>query len=122
VLDTVGELAQIYGIADAVFVGGSLVPRGGHNVLEPALRHKPVLVGPHTENFREAVALLVDAGGAVIVSDAAALAAELRTLLADPDTAAKRGTAGAEAVAARHGAVRVTLELIDRYLYPGQRT
>lgn len=122
VLDTVGELAQIYGIADAVFVGGSLVPRGGHNVLEPALRHKPVLVGPHTENFRDAVALLVDAGAAVVVSDAAALAAELRTLLADPDTAAKRGTAGAEAVAARHGAVTATLELVDRYLYPGQRT
>jgi 3-deoxy-D-manno-octulosonic-acid transferase len=116
VLDTVGELAQIYGIADVVFVGGSLVPRGGHNVLEPALRRKPVLVGPHTDNFREAAALLIDAGAAVVVTDAASLGAELRTLLADPAIAAKRGEAGAEAAAARHGAVGATLELVERYL------
>jgi 3-deoxy-D-manno-octulosonic-acid transferase len=121
VLDTVGELAQVYGIADVVFVGGSLVPRGGHNVLEPALRRKPVLVGPHTDNFREAAALLVDAGAAVVVTEAASLAAELRTLLADPEVAAKRGAAGGEAVAARHGAVAATLDLVDRYLYPGRR-
>jgi 3-deoxy-D-manno-octulosonic-acid transferase len=116
VLDTVGELAQIYTIADAVFVGGSLVPRGGHNVLEPALRRKPVLVGPHTDNFREAAALLVDVGAAVVVTDAASLSAELKVLLSDPAVAAKRGDAGAEAVAARHGAVAATLELVERYL------
>jgi 3-deoxy-D-manno-octulosonic-acid transferase len=121
VLDTVGELAQIYTIADAVFVGGSLVPRGGHNVLEPALRRKPVLVGPHTDNFREAAALLVDAGAAVVVTDAASMAAELKALLSDPVMAAKRGEAGAEAVAARHGAVAATLELVERYLRPGAR-
>jgi 3-deoxy-D-manno-octulosonic-acid transferase len=119
VLDTVGELAQIYTIADAVFVGGSLVPRGGHNVLEPALRRKPLLVGPHTDNFREATALLVDAGAAVVVTDAATLSAELKALLSDPAVAAKRGEAGAEAVAARHGAVAATLELVEHYLHPG---
>jgi 3-deoxy-D-manno-octulosonic-acid transferase len=122
VLDTVGELAQIYTIADAVFVGGSLVPRGGHNVLEPALRRKPVLVGPHTDNFRDAAALLVDAGAAVVVTDAASLCAELKALLSDPAIAAKRGEAGAEAVAARHGAVAATLELVERYLHPGARS
>ena len=122
VLDTVGELAQIYTIADAVFVGGSLVPRGGHNVLEPALRRKPVLVGPHTDNFREAVALLVDAGAGVVVTDAASMAAELKALLSDPVIAAKRGEAGAEAVAARHGAVAATLELVERYLLSGRRS
>jgi 3-deoxy-D-manno-octulosonic-acid transferase len=122
VLDTVGELAQIYTIADAVFVGGSLVPRGGHNVLEPALRRKPVLVGPHTDNFREAVALLVDAGAGVVVTDAASMAAELKALLSDPVIAAKRGEAGAEAVAARHGAVAATLELVERYLLSGGRS
>jgi 3-deoxy-D-manno-octulosonic-acid transferase len=121
VLDTVGELAQIYGIADVVFVGGSLVPRGGHNVLEPAFRRKPVLVGPHTDNFREAAGLLIDAGAAVVVSDAASLCAELKTLLADPAIAAKRGQIGGEAVAARHGAVSATLDLVDQYLYPGHR-
>jgi len=122
VLDTVGELAQMYTIADAVFVGGSLVPRGGHNVLEPALRRKPVLVGPHTDNFREAVALLVDAGAGVVVTDAASMAAELKALLSDPVIAAKRGEAGAEAVAARHGAVAATLELVERYLLSGGRS
>jgi 3-deoxy-D-manno-octulosonic-acid transferase len=121
VLDTVGELAQIYTIADAVFVGGSLVPRGGHNVLEPALRRKPVLVGPHTDNFREAAALLVDAGAAIVVTDAASLSMELKALLSDPPIAAKRGDAGAEAVAARHGAVAATLELVERYLGPGRQ-
>lgn len=120
VLDTVGELAQIYGIADVVFVGGSLVPRGGHNMLEPALRRRPVLMGPHTDNFREAAGLLVEAGAAVVVDDAASLSAELRTLLADPAVAAKRGEAGADAVAARHGAVSATLELVERYLGPGR--
>jgi 3-deoxy-D-manno-octulosonic-acid transferase len=104
-----------------VFVGGSLVPRGGHNVLEPALRRKPVLVGPHTDNFREAAALLIDAGAAVLVTDAASLSVELKTLLADPAVAAKRGEAGGEAVAARHGAVAATLDLVAEYLVPGRR-
>jgi 3-deoxy-D-manno-octulosonic-acid transferase len=118
VLDTIGELATLYGAADVVFVGGSLVPRGGHNVLEPALRHKPVLVGPHTDNFREAAKLLVDCGGAAIVQDARTLAGELRLLLDDPALAARRGEAAFEAVQAHHGAVGQTLELVARFLLP----
>jgi 3-deoxy-D-manno-octulosonic-acid transferase len=109
-------------VADVVFVGGSLVPRGGHNVLEPAMRRKPVLVGPHTDNFREAASLLIDAGAAAVVTDAASLSRELKILLADPAVAAKRGDAGGEAVAARHGAVGATLDLVERYLYPGRST
>ena len=118
VLDTVGELAQLYTIADVVFVGGSLIPLGGHNMLEPALRGKPVLFGPHTANFREAAAVLLDGGGGVIVQDAVELAGELGRLLADPDLRAQRGTAAREAAASRHGASRTTLELVARYLYP----
>ena len=53
-----GELAALYALAEVVFVGGSLVPIGGHNVLEPALRGKPVLLGPHMSNFRESAELL----------------------------------------------------------------
>ena len=121
VLDTVGELAVLYAIADVVFVGGSLVPMGGHNVLEAAQRHKPVLVGPHTENFREAFGLLESVGAALVVRDAAELSRELRRLLADQDLRLKLGDAGFEAVASRHGAVRETLELVGRYLYPGPR-
>ena len=122
VVDTVGELAQMYSLAEVVFVGGSLVPRGGHNVLEAALRRKPVLVGPHTDNFREAASLLTTSGGAVLVNDEASLSAELRRLLADPALAARRGQAGYEAVAAHHGAVRHTLDLVARFLVPHSPT
>src|SRR5204862_2725686 len=106
IVDTVGELAQMYAVAEVVFVGGSLVPRGGHNVLEAALRRKPVLMGPHTDNFRDAAGMLTASGGAVVVRDAASLSAELRRLLADPALAARRGEACFEALAGHHGAVR----------------
>jgi len=119
VLDTVGELATLYAVADVVFVGGSLVPHGGHNTLEAALRRKPVLSGPHTQNFRESTALLAAAGAAVVVQGAEDLGRELRRLLADPGLRATMGEAGLEAVAARHGAVRETLELVARALGPG---
>jgi 3-deoxy-D-manno-octulosonic-acid transferase len=118
VLDTVGELAQLYSIADVVFVGGSLAPFGGHNMLEPATRAKPVLFGPHTTNFREAAALLLDSGGARLVHDSRELGGELLRLLADPELRARCGEAGHAAVATRHGAVGRTLDLIARYLYP----
>ncbi len=121
ILDTIGELAMLYAIADVVFVGGSLVPMGGHNVLEAAQRRKPVLIGPHTGNFRESVGLLESAGAALVVRDASELARELRRLLADPELRLKLGAAGHEAVASRHGAVRETLDLVGRYLYPGPR-
>ena len=118
VLDTVGELAQLYAIADVVFVGGSLAPLGGHNMLEPALRGKPVLFGPHTHNFREAASVLVSSGGGLVVHDAGELGAELKRLLADGGLRARLGAAGRDAVIARHGAVRATLDLIAQYLYP----
>ncbi len=121
VLDTVGELAQLYSVADVVFVGGSMVDAGGHNMLEPVLRGKPVLFGPHTQNFRESAALLIDSGAAAVVRDGAALGAELRRLLADPALCMARGAAGYAAVASRHGAVRETLELVARFLQPGTR-
>jgi 3-deoxy-D-manno-octulosonic-acid transferase len=117
VLDTVGELAQMYSIADVVFVGGSLVPLGGHNLLEPALRGKPVLFGPHTSNFREAAAILTTSGGGLVVHDAAELAGQLRRLLGNPGLRAQLGAAAREAAASRHGATRVTLDLVARYLY-----
>ena len=121
VLDTVGELAQLYSVADVVFVGGSMVNAGGHNMLEPVLRGKPVLFGPYTQNFRESATLLIESGAAAVVRDASALGVELRRLLADPALCVARGTAGQAAVGSRHGAVRETLELVARFLYPGSR-
>jgi 3-deoxy-D-manno-octulosonic-acid transferase len=118
VLDTVGELAELYGAADVVFVGGSLVPHGGQNLLEPALRGKPVLFGPHTQNFREATALLTASGGGAVVADAPDLAAALGALLADPARRRRMGEAARAAAAPRDGAVAATLDLVERFLYP----
>jgi 3-deoxy-D-manno-octulosonic-acid transferase len=119
VLDTVGELAPLYSVADVVFVGGSLVPAGGHNMLEAALRRKPVLFGPHATNFREAATLLETVGAALVVRDGDELGRELARLLADADLRQKLGEAGYEAVASRHGAVQETLDLAARFLLPG---
>ncbi len=112
VLDTVGELGGLYAVADVVFVGGSLVPKGGHNILEPARLGKPVLFGPHTSNFREPAALLANLGGGVIVEDGAALGVRLTALLASADERARIGAAARRAAASRHGAVRQTLDLL----------
>jgi 3-deoxy-D-manno-octulosonic-acid transferase len=119
ILDTVGELAALYALAEVVFVGGSLVPVGGHNVLEPAMRGKPVLYGPHTSNFREGALLLERSGGGLVVEDAQELQRELSRLLEDRDLARRTGEAARSAFAGRQGAVGATLDLIARHLWPG---
>jgi len=119
ILDTVGELVDLYRLAAVVFVGGSLVATGGHNMLEPALRRKPVLYGPHTENFRESAELLEAAGGAVAVKNADELEAQMSRLLADAGLRQAMGEAGAAAVAARQGAVGQTLALVEQVLMAG---
>jgi 3-deoxy-D-manno-octulosonic-acid transferase len=90
-LDSVGELARLYMASDLVFVGGSLVPTGGHNPLEPAAFGVPVLFGPHMENFREIAALFLSYGGGVQVPDGRSLTEALRLLAGD---AARRGVIG----------------------------
>lgn len=115
-LDTVGELAQLYSVAHVVFVGGSLVPWGGHNMLEPALCRKPVLFGPHNMNFRESAELLLRCGGAVQVSDGRELRMALQQLLEDSGLRKRMGEAGFQAVRARRGAVAETLTLVQRFL------
>ncbi len=119
ILDTVGELAQLYEVASLVFVGGSLIPRGGHNMLEPALRRKPVIFGPHTENFRESADLLLAAGGAVRVRDDRELEAAVGRLIEEPELGRAMGEAGFGAVANRQGAVRQSLDLLQRLVEGG---
>jgi 3-deoxy-D-manno-octulosonic-acid transferase len=119
ILDTVGELADLYRLAAMVFVGGSLVAAGGHNMLEPALRRKPVLYGPHTENFRDSASVLEVAGGAIVVKDASALLAHMNRLLSDRHAREAMGEAGFAAVAARQGAVAQTLKLVEWVLVGG---
>jgi 3-deoxy-D-manno-octulosonic-acid transferase len=95
-LDTIGELGAIYSIGDIIFVGGSLIPQGGHNVLEPAAHAKPVLVGPHMFNFKDSYALLTQRDACLTVSSAEELAAAVKELLADHD---KRKQMGENAIA-----------------------
>jgi 3-deoxy-D-manno-octulosonic-acid transferase len=113
VVDTVGELETVYGVADLVFVGGTLVPRGGQNMLEPAALGRPTLYGPGTANFRREVALLRDAGGGVEVADAGALGRELERLLADPQAARELGERGRAAAAGLRGGTARTLAFVN---------
>jgi 3-deoxy-D-manno-octulosonic-acid transferase len=115
-LDTVGELEALYALADVVFVGGSLVPHGGQNMMEPASLGKPVVVGPHTSNFRGEVDLLLGAGGLVQADDEDALRATLVGWLRDPGSAAEVGRRGREAILSGKGATERTVEAVRPWL------
>ena len=103
-IDSLGELASLYPLADAVFVGGSLNGWGGHNVLEPALAGRPVVVGPTMQNFRDIASRLLEAGGLLEVRSAAELAPALKRLLEDPDEAKQVGERARRAAEAERGA------------------
>ncbi|MFT5288654.1 MAG: 3-deoxy-D-manno-octulosonic-acid transferase [Planctomycetota bacterium] len=108
-VDTIGELERVYGLADLVFVGGSLAEHGGQNVFEPASQGLPVLCGPHTANFTQEVGLLRDCGALREVTDCAELGAALAELLPDDAARAKMGVAGLDAVNRDKGATARTL-------------
>ncbi|MGX5727101.1 lipid IV(A) 3-deoxy-D-manno-octulosonic acid transferase [Metapseudomonas otitidis] len=103
--DTMGELLFLYALADSAFVGGSLVPNGGHNLLEPAALGKPVLSGPHLFNFLEIAAQLRDAGALLEVDGAEALARDVEALWADAARAAAMRDAGLGVLRANQGAL-----------------
>ena len=115
-LDTMGELASLYAVADVIFVGGSLVPIGGHNVVEPALHGKAVVFGPHMTNFRDAAALLLRAGAAIQVGDGTELTAALERLLGDAPARQALGRAAWSAVRAHQGACVRTVAALERVL------
>jgi 3-deoxy-D-manno-octulosonic-acid transferase len=110
-LDTVGELAGLYGASDLVFVGGSLVATGGHNPLEPAACGVPVLFGPHMENFREIAALFLAAGAGAQVPDAAALKAAVAALAASDAERLEMGRCGTRLMQQCSGATERHLEI-----------
>lgn len=114
--DTMGELLLFYGAADLAFVGGSLVPTGGHNVLEPALLGLPVLFGPHMFNFTEASQRLLAATAAWQVADAGELARITGKLLVDPALAQAAGRRGKAIVEANRGALAALLDSIQEIL------
>jgi len=112
-LDSVGELASTFRHASVVFVGGSLVPRGGHNILEPAAFSKPVVFGPHMENFREIRDLFIGADAAVEVHNAAELATMVDALLADTQRSAELGARARQVVENNTGATERVLSYLQ---------
>jgi 3-deoxy-D-manno-octulosonic-acid transferase len=115
-LDTLGELAACWGLADVAFVGGSLTRRGGQNMIEPAAYGAAVLFGPNTWNFRDIVALLLDANAARVVRDGSELRDAVGTLLRDERTRLEMGRRARELVLAQQGATKRTVERIVAYL------
>lgn len=119
-LDSIGELASIYRFASAVFIGGSLVPKGGHNILEPALYSRPIVVGPYMENFRDIAAdfLRRDALIKLRSGGAPELAGALAGILEDENLASRLGTNARAAVEASRGATSLTVDLIADLIGP----
>ena len=112
VLDSIGELARIYQIATAVFVGGSLVDHGGHNILEPAIVGKPILFGPYMQNFKEIADTFLANGAALQIQSDGELEEALPRLLTDPVRRARLGAAARALVEANRGAKQKTLAVI----------
>jgi len=116
IVDVIGELFKAYSLATVVYCGGSLVPRGGQNILEAAAWGKVVLYGPSMEDFEGEKALLEEAGAGISVADEKELLARMLYLLADPEQLKRRGEQGRLAIAANAGAARRYADLIGRHL------
>jgi 3-deoxy-D-manno-octulosonic-acid transferase len=116
-IDTLGELGAAWGLATVGFTGGSLNDkRGGQSMIEPAGFGVPVLFGPHTWNFKDAVAGLLESGGAIRVADAAELEREVGRLLADPALRERIGSAARAFVQSQQGATKRTLDVLDEVI------
>ncbi len=115
-LDTIGELGRIYAIGDIVFVGGSLVRYGGHNVLEPAAHAKPILVGPSMEDFKDSYALLSKAGACRMVSDTSGLTEAFLEIADDDVLRKKMGDASIQIIRENRGAALKTIHYLTDLL------
>jgi len=114
VVDRVGELMNFYTLADLVFVGGSLAPTGGHNLLEPASVGVPSLFGPNMTNFREITAMVLDAEAGIQVADGAELLTACAALLADDNRRSRLGRNGLDLMARLGGSTELHMAVINR--------
>lgn len=121
VLDTIGDLAAVYGIADVAFVGGSLIKRGGHNPLEPAQFGVPIVMGPSFENFRDIVAKMQEADGIRIVQDRDELETALIELLTNREQAKAMGERGRRVFEEQQGATKRTIEALGVMIQGAKR-
>ena len=120
-LDTIGDLAAVYGVADVAFVGGSLIPRGGHNPLEPARFGVPVVMGPSYENFRDIVGRMREAEGIRIVQNGTELKTALQDLLSDGEAAKAMGERGRKLFQEQQGATGRAIEALMKIIGQGDR-
>jgi len=111
-LDTIGELFGLYSIAEVAFVGGSLIPFGGHNVLEPAMHSVPVLFGPHTDHFQESSKLLLESGGGMMIKDSQELFLKMTELLQNEDKRKKMGEMAHDLIKRHQGSSDKTVDLL----------
>lgn len=116
VVDAMGELPVYYATADVAFIGGSLVPHGGHNLLEPAALGRAVVTGPHFFNFTEITQRFLAAQAAMEVKDSRELAQVIKQLLGDPQRRSEMGQAGLALIQQSQGASQRLLNLIDRHI------
>jgi len=112
ILDTIGELISFYAISDIVFVGGSLVRKGGHNILEPASFEKPILFGPFMFNFRDIAELFLSNNAAILVRNQEELSFNIADLLRTPDKAAALGRGAKKLIQQNQGATARNASLI----------
>jgi 3-deoxy-D-manno-octulosonic-acid transferase len=116
ILDTVGELISFYKIADIVFVGGSLVKKGGHNILEPAIFAKPILFGPHMFNFRDIADLFLSNKAGILVYNQDDLKTNITSLLNNPDKTIELGRQAEQLVLGNQGATKKNLDFISQFM------
>jgi 3-deoxy-D-manno-octulosonic-acid transferase len=115
-VDSLGELLSFYAAGDVAFVGGTLVPIGGHNLLEPASLGLPVLAGPNNFNSADVARLLIECGAVRIVQDTESLAAAIGELLANPSARAAMGASGRKAIEENRGAVSRLMKFLEPLL------
>ncbi|MFA5362741.1 MAG: 3-deoxy-D-manno-octulosonic acid transferase [Candidatus Omnitrophota bacterium] len=116
ILDTVGELLSFYEAGDIAFVGGSLIRKGGHNILEPAVFGKPIIFGPFMSNFRDIAELFLQHKAALLARNEGELKEKIRFLLGDPPRMAALGEEGKKLIALNQGATRKTFEYIKGFI------
>ena len=116
VLDSIGELASTYELGDLVFVGGSLVPMGGQNIIEAAAYGKAILFGPHMQNFRQVARAFLEARAAVQVTNPTDLLSQLRYLIGHPDNRKELGSRALEVVRLNRGSVERTMAVVRNYI------
>jgi 3-deoxy-D-manno-octulosonic-acid transferase len=120
-IDSIGELASLYALGDVAFVGGSLVPRGGHNIIEPARHGVPIVVGNHTENFRDIVRLF-QSRDAIRVVGPAELPLVFLELFSNEAERIALGRRAAETLRSQTGATQKTIETLEKLLKPFSST